>query len=142
MVTLLDFRLTSNYASTRIGALLRLVAKTSWRFSGLPLHKHCPQNPVTGVARSKWESQSTFFEDCSLPVSHKSSSPGVKQEWLHRIHTETGRKIKKHLWACYCNITQVRSVGEAAGAAEKLVTSISTFSMRIPVGAPGSGDIP
>lgn len=97
---------------------------------------------LTGVARSKWESQSTFFEDCSLPVSHKSSSPGVKQEWLHRIHTETGRKIKKHLWACYCNITQVRSVGEAAGAAEKLVTSISTFSMRIPVGAPGSGDIP
>lgn len=75
-------------------------------------------------------------------MSHKSSSPGVKQEWLHRIHTETGGKIKKHLWACYCNITQVRSVGEAAGAAEKLVTSISSYSVRIPVGAPGSGDIP
>jgi len=62
-----------------------------------------------------------------------------KREWLHRIHTETGVKIKKHLWACSCNITQVRSAGEAA---EKLATIINSYCTRIALGVPGPGNIP
>lgn len=57
----------------------------------------------------------------------------LKWEWLYRIYTETGVNVKKHLWACSCNITQVRSVGEAAEAVQ---------SMRIALGAPGLGNIP
>lgn len=71
---------------------------------------------------SKWKYQNIYFFNTvgCPPELHKSSSPGVKTGMVHLIHRETGEKIKKHLWACSCKLTPVRSVGEAA---EKLTTS-------------------